>query len=361
MKKFTIAFIFIVFLCSGISVLAQEKVLSSDTPPRLVDPATLQLAEKTPTLVANNTGSRSLKINIIESQSINPGHDMDVYWQAVATAMGYTASIEPQSFLDDIANLASTDILIVSSGVIDIPQNRKDVIQQYVTQGGPTYIQSEYDVAYQANQTFMEIVNNLGGSFSWTATTSGDLIPMNIMGDISTIPNSVPSSSYFWYGCYGTGGSNIFNYMEYMGNYYGFIFTPPDPAYGVVVTNSDQDWAREGAERDPLMENHIQYLIDHSSTGISENLNSKALILGKNYPNPFTGNTVIPYSVRENTKVSLKVFDGQGNLVKVLVDGFKTAGDYTVEFKSDDLTAGFYFYILESGNIAHSRKMTIVK
>ncbi len=64
--------------------------------------------------------SYSLNVVIIESQSFNSGHMMDQIWYNVVTGMGHTASISPQATLDNNSFFAATDILIVSSGVINI-------------------------------------------------------------------------------------------------------------------------------------------------------------------------------------------------------------------------------------------------
>ena len=50
------------------------------------------------------------------------------------------------------------------------------------------------------------------------------------------------------------------------------------------------------------------------------------------YPNPFNPETKIKYAIPEATHVSLIVYDVLGHHVSVLVDEFKTEGNYTVEF-----------------------------
>jgi hypothetical protein len=101
-------------------------------------------------------------ITIIESQSANADHRMDLRWQERATAMGHTATIVNQEALDDIGNLAGTDILIVASGVIDLPPGRVQTILQFVESHGPAYLQGEYHPSYTSNLAFQEIVNTLG-------------------------------------------------------------------------------------------------------------------------------------------------------------------------------------------------------
>jgi hypothetical protein len=267
----SIVLFFIVILLCG---LANEKVFSeqkshliqtNETPSRILtderdtgdefNSLTDRLYLTLPSSLLNQ-----LSITIIESQSKYWGHVQDTVWLSVVNSMGHTGTIVPQTTLDDATFFPTTDILIVSHGVISIPSNRRNIIEQYIQQGGPVYIQGEYLCGYEPNQVFQSIVNSLGGSFSWGETVSGDLVPMNVLGALSNTPNSVPTLSYFWWGCEGSGDTTIENYLEYGGQYFGFIFTPPNPNYGPVITSSDQDWARAASENRLLMENIITYL-----------------------------------------------------------------------------------------------------
>ncbi len=196
-------------------------------------------------------------VTIVESAS--GGHDMDTIWASVATGMGHTPTIVPQTTLDDTGFFGTTDILIVSSGVLDLPSNRVTTITQFVQQGGAVYIQGEYICTWTVNVGFAAIVAALGGSHTWSDTISGDLQPMNVLGVFATTPNNVPTIGYFWYGCYGTGDATITPFLEYDGNYYGFAFKSTDPGYGVVIITTDQDWVRTST-RLPLMENILNSL-----------------------------------------------------------------------------------------------------
>lgn len=77
--------------------------------------------------------------------------------------------------------------------------------------------------------------------------------------------------------------------------------------------------------------------------------------LEQNYPNPFNPKTVIGYQLPMSGNVSLKVFDILGNEVLTLVDEYKPAGKYEVEFDASFgssfrlvriLNSGVYFYKL---------------
>ncbi len=85
------------------------------------------------------------------------------------------------------------------------------------------------------------------------------------------------------------------------------------------------------------------------------------LSLEQNYPNPFNPSTSIKYQVSSNSRVSLKVYDVLGNEVATLVDEYKPAGSYEVEFKPTNMSSGLYIYNLKSGNYIISRKMILLK
>ena len=83
--------------------------------------------------------------------------------------------------------------------------------------------------------------------------------------------------------------------------------------------------------------------------------------LSQNYPNPFNPVTRIPYSIAENSFVSLKIYDVLGREVKTLVSEKQTAGEYEVLFNASDLNSGVYFYRLTSGNFTETKKLILLK
>ncbi len=84
--------------------------------------------------------------------------------------------------------------------------------------------------------------------------------------------------------------------------------------------------------------------------------------LEQNHPNPFNPSTQISYSLPFGGEVNLTVYDMLGNSVATLVDGFKAAGKYNVEFKRDDrLASGIYIYTLKVGSFFESKKMMLLK
>jgi photosystem II stability/assembly factor-like uncharacterized protein len=83
--------------------------------------------------------------------------------------------------------------------------------------------------------------------------------------------------------------------------------------------------------------------------------------LGQNYPNPFNPSTKIRFSVKRSSKVSLKIFDSAGRVVSIPANGYMPAGEYEVEFISEGLSSGVYFYKLDSDGFTETKKMVLLK
>jgi len=83
--------------------------------------------------------------------------------------------------------------------------------------------------------------------------------------------------------------------------------------------------------------------------------------LGQNYPNPFNPTTTITYGLPEDSYVSIKVFSVLGQEVETLVETYKPAGYYRVEFDAKNLQSGIYFYQINANNYTAIKKMIVVK
>ena len=93
--------------------------------------------------------------------------------------------------------------------------------------------------------------------------------------------------------------------------------------------------------------------------------------LSQNYPNPFNPSTRISYQIPARGWVSLKVYDVLGREVATLVDEEKLPGSYEVTFPGAGRAAtgdgtvgaasGVYFYRLQSGGLAQTRKLLLLR
>jgi uncharacterized lipoprotein YddW (UPF0748 family) len=93
--------------------------------------------------------------------------------------------------------------------------------------------------------------------------------------------------------------------------------------------------------------------------------------LNQNYPNPFNPSTIISWQAPVSGWQTLKIYDALGREVATLVNEFRAAGNYEVEFNSainnKQLASGVYYYQLRMENPANgtnfmeTKKMIILK
>jgi photosystem II stability/assembly factor-like uncharacterized protein len=84
-------------------------------------------------------------------------------------------------------------------------------------------------------------------------------------------------------------------------------------------------------------------------------------ILEQNYPNPFNPSTKISWQSPVGSHQTIKVFDVLGNEIATLVDEYKPAGRYEVEFDASRMASGIYFYKLRAGDYTAVKKMLLIK
>ena len=102
---------------------------------------------------------------------------------------------------------------------------------------------------------------------------------------------------------------------------------------------------------------------DKNQKPIVESLESlKPGELLQNVPNPFNYSTQIWYKLEKEAIVNISVFDYTGKCIKTLNCGAEEEGTHYIDFTSEGLSAGIYFYSLEvNGRLTDSKKMTIIR
>jgi len=89
--------------------------------------------------------------------------------------------------------------------------------------------------------------------------------------------------------------------------------------------------------------------------------------LHQNVPNPFNPTTTIAYDVPSaGARVSIRVYDTAGRLVRTLVDRQEAAGAHDVTWDGRDefgsaVASGVYFYKMTAGSFVESRRMVLLK
>ena len=143
----------------------------------------------------------------------------------------------------------------------------------------------------------------------------------------------------------------------------------------IVGTSSDLrviDIAQEAGDRYAWSSyrgnNHRDGYFDVTLASITPNDNvlPAEYSLGNNYPNPFNPITKFTYNLPEDVRVSITVYDIQGRAVKTLVDSEQSAGYKSIQWNATNsagapVSAGLYFYRIQSSNFSQTKKMIFLK
>ena len=106
---------------------------------------------------------------------------------------------------------------------------------------------------------------------------------------------------------------------------------------------------------------------DKNATTLNPVINNKLTVLPdeyklfQNYPNPFNPTTKISFWLPEAGAVNLSIYNIAGQNVATLIDGYKEAGEYTVEWNGSHQSSGIYLYRLESSQFTTTKKMMLIK
>ncbi|MEI6456291.1 MAG: YCF48-related protein, partial [bacterium] len=95
--------------------------------------------------------------------------------------------------------------------------------------------------------------------------------------------------------------------------------------------------------------------------GYSELPGASKALLSQNYPNPFSGSTLIGWRLEERSHVKLRIFDSLGRIVITLVDQDLPAGDHSICYQPDELDPGVYFYRLITDRGWETKKFILTR
>lgn len=85
----------------------------------------------------------------------------------------------------------------------------------------------------------------------------------------------------------------------------------------------------------------------------------ESIVLGQNFPNPFSTATTISFYLPEEEKISFDVFNSSIETVKKIEDVDYPAGKNEIAFNAGKLPPGIYFYRLKVGDFVDVKKMII--
>lgn len=83
--------------------------------------------------------------------------------------------------------------------------------------------------------------------------------------------------------------------------------------------------------------------------------------LSQNYPNPFNPATKIKYNIGNDSHVNLTIYNSLGQKVKTLVNAYKPAGQYEVNFDAEGVASGIYIARISASGFTKMIKMNLLK
>ena len=149
-----------------------------------------------------------------------------------------------------------------------------------------------------------------------------------------------PSSVGIWI------GNGVLDYPKYRIDSFQMTDAPGSSLYGRIYVDNLR-----------LAKKSIVSGIEPEQQGLPNDF-----VLYQNYPNPFNPSTKIRWQSPISSWQTLRIYDVLGNEVATLVDEYKPAGKYEVEFTaSGGLASGVYYYQLQVGDFILTRMMIFLK
>ncbi len=113
-------------------------------------------------------------------------------------------------------------------------------------------------------------------------------------------------------------------------------------------------------------QSYILHVVTSTGIGDLDNGQPKKFELSQNFPNPFNPSTSIRYSVKDQSKVTITIYNLLGQEVRTLVNEIQTPGFRQVIWNGKDdngraVSSGVYLYRLRAGDFVQSRKMLLMK
>jgi|SRR3990170_5114105 len=220
------------------------------------------------------------------------------------------------------------------------------------TESGPTNIAlPNYYIEFNWNNGLILTKNGTHPKLVWVPNTSFNATHYRIYRAVSNYPVKPPSLNYSLISFV---SSSTFEYTDYAvtilpGYQYAY--------YYVVGWNGTSESSKTNYVNTPA-EFHKQLVKMPSEYSLSQN-----------FPNPFNPSTKISWQSPVSGWQTLKVYDVLGNEVATLVNEWKEAGSYEVEFSAkDELANGVYLYRLQiypansgAGSFVETKKMILMK
>lgn len=221
------------------------------------------------------------------------------------------------------------------------------ILTAYLLDGHTLVIKKLVEFNYlTAPQNLLVTISNNTPELTWSANPQPDLasyrilrsiVPLNQNPSRYTLAATVSKNTTTW--------SDINYYVTGSGSYkiyYKVLATDLD---GNNSPFSNEVWVHW--DRDLQKYNNSEITFDYS--------------LLENYPNPFNPSTNISFTLKEECKVSIIIYNILGREIVTLVDEVKSKGKHNVTFNAENLSSGIYFVKMEANEFSGLNKIVLMK
>ncbi len=318
-------------------------------------------------------------------------HGKAIYQNYITTTTGFTADsgifkdsvidfeqarTHLQNLSNQLSSLTATDTVKDEYNQVELT-GHNDTLNVFNVDGA--LVSQENNCMIDAPSGSTVIVNILGkvvtmkGGFSVTGTTSdkvilnfpqADTIHLSYINVTATIlapntvldfPSGVVNGQVIVRCFFGAGQMNI-NPFD------GYITDKMNIANFATLVSASQA-SMPGIVRGVAPSSWIVANQTGSLTGVNTNttIQPKQFSLEQNYPNPFNPSTVIEFTVAKREAVNISVFNIIGQQIATLANREYEPGNYSVQFKADNLPSGIYLYRLATKDFVSIKKMILMK
>jgi beta-glucanase (GH16 family) len=262
---------------------------------------------------------------------------------------------------------------------ITIAKPKRLVFPLKINCGGPAYRDFLADQMWSADAEYGYLD---GSSHQNTATTTGANDPVLFRSELSGAAEyriRVPNGTYIVYlmmseNYFSQAGKRLFDIavqgvtVEKNLDLYAKIGMGMQ--YNTIVTDV--------AVHEGLIDIHFMSLLDYSvinaikvvqlQTGVNEpsEAQPEGWNIGPNFPNPFNGSTIIPYTLSADDQITIEFYDALGRRVSEHVLGDTERGSHTFTWNARDdrgsaLASGAYYYVVKGHRNCTVKKMVLLQ
>ncbi len=116
----------------------------------------------------------------------------------------------------------------------------------------------------------------------------------------------------------------------------------------------------------PMFDSYCFEIYSTGTTGMDTQPVPLKFGMSQNFPNPFNPSTKINFTIDRNAFIQLRIFNLQGEEIRLLKNEFLTAGTFEVTWDGKNnqgvmQPSGVYFYQMNSEKLSETKKMILLK